>query len=112
MQLVAWCEGSASCAIRGLVMKASTTSNHAAVESLLVSLRQEKALDTHDEALGRLALTLADALDAGAGMATAAVSKELRATLAALTRKEVDPDADDPIFGTDLPTQVRDTPKP
>lgn len=58
-------------------------SNHAAVESLLVSLRQEKALDTHDEALGRLALTLADALDDGAGMATAAVSKELRATLAA-----------------------------
>ena len=83
------------------------SSNHAAVDALIVSLRREKALDTHDEALGRLALTLADALDEGAGMATAAVSKELRATLAALTRKEVDPDADDPIFGTDLPATVR-----
>jgi hypothetical protein len=58
------------------------------VSALLASLRQDTALDTHDEALGRL--TLATALDDGADMATAAVSKELCATLAALTRKEVD----------------------
>jgi hypothetical protein len=32
-----------------------------------------------------LALTLAETLDGGAGMATAAVARELRATLAALT---------------------------
>ena len=82
-------------------------SNYTAVAALLASLRQEGALDTHDEALGRLALTLAKALDAGAGMATSAVSKELRATLAVLTRKEVDLDADDPIFGADLPAAVR-----
>ena len=87
-------------------------SNHAAVGSLLASLRQDGPLDTHDEALGRLALTLAQELDDGAGMATAAVSKELRAVLAALTAKEVDPDEQDPIFGTDLPTQVRHPEKP
>ena len=86
-------------------------SNHEAVESLLGSLRQEAVLDTLDEALGCLALTLADALDEGAGMATAAVSKELRATLAALTAKEVNLDEDDPIFGADLPATVRHPPK-
>lgn len=37
-----------------------------------------------DDALGRLAVTLAKALDADAGMATAAISRELRATLAEL----------------------------
>jgi hypothetical protein len=89
-----------------------STSNRDAVTSLLASLRQDGVLDTHDEALGRLALTLADALDDGAGMATAAVSKELRATLAVLTRKEVEPDEQDPIFGTDLSAQVRNTPQP
>lgn len=81
--------------------------NRGAVTDVLASLRREGAVSTVDEALGRLALTLAQALDDGAGMATAAVSKELRATLAALTRKEVDPNADDPIFGADLPAEVR-----
>jgi len=42
-------------------------------------------LDRPDVALMALARTLAQTLDEGAGMATAAVSKELRATLAALT---------------------------
>jgi hypothetical protein len=37
-----------------------------------------------DDALGRLAVTLAKALDADAGMATAAISRELRATLSEL----------------------------
>jgi hypothetical protein len=87
-------------------------SNESAVTALLASLRQEGALDTHDEALGRVALTLAKTLDDGAGMATAAVSKELRATLAALTAREEVPDGDDPIFGSDLPTAVRHAPEP
>jgi hypothetical protein len=42
-------------------------------------------LDKPDAALMALALTLAETLDGGAGMATAAVARELRATLAALT---------------------------
>ena len=42
-------------------------------------------LDKPDAALMALALTLAETLDSGAGMATAAVARELRATLAALT---------------------------
>jgi hypothetical protein len=88
------------------------TSNHEAVEAVLESLRREGGVDTHDAALGQLALTLADALDEGAGMATAAVSKELRATLAALTRKEVIDDGEDDIFASDLPAQVRDSEKP
>jgi hypothetical protein len=89
-------------------------SNVQAVTALLESLRSEVALDTHDEALGRLALTLAQTLDDGVGMATAAVSKELRATLAALTEhhmKEDDNDDEEQIFGADLPATVRDTPK-
>ncbi len=88
------------------------SSNRAAVVALLASLRRERALSTHDEALGRVALTLAQALDDGAGMATAAVSKELRATLAALTEREEVTDGEDAIFGTDLPTQVRHSEKP
>ena len=45
-------------------------------------------LDQPDASLMALALTLARALDDGAGMATAAVARELRATLAALTPEE------------------------
>lgn len=85
--------------------------NRAAVEACTEQLRRDQPLDAHDEALARLAVTLAEYLDDGAGMATAAVSKELRATLAALTAKEVD-DSDDEIFGADLPAPVRDTPQP
>lgn len=91
------------------VLSISST-NRAAVVALLDSLRVDGAIDTHDEALGALALTLAQSLDDGAGMATAAVSRELRATLAALTAlttKEVD-NAD--IFGNDVPATVHDTP--
>ena len=88
-------------------------SNRDAVIALVDSLRREGALDTFDDTLARLALTLADALDAGAGMATAAISKELRATLAALTQKEVLDDETDPIFATELTaTPVRDRPQP
>lgn len=45
-------------------------------------------LDKPDASLMALALTLARTLDDGAGMATAAVSKELRATLSQLTPEE------------------------
>lgn len=57
----------------------------------------EKAVRTHlkalevsdvDDARGRLAITLAKALDNDAGMATAAVSRELRATLAELEGRD------------------------
>lgn len=46
-----------------------------------------------DPALTALARTLASTLDDGAGLATAAVSKEYRATLAAL-KAPGDPDSD------------------
>lgn len=52
----------------------------AAVEATLARLDADPATD----ARAQLALTLADSLDAGVGMATAAVSKELRATLTEL----------------------------
>ena len=47
------------------------------------TLRQLE-VDASSDALARLAVTLAKALDADAGMATAAVSRELRATLSEL----------------------------
>jgi len=81
------------------------------VEAVLGSLRREGAMSTTDEALGQLALTLADTLDEGAGMATAAVSKELRAVLAALTAKEEVSDDEDDVFGADLPATVRNPPE-
>ena len=49
----------------------------AAVVATLAQLEANPAID----ARAQLCLTLADALDAGAGMATAAISKELRAAL-------------------------------
>ena len=51
--------------------------NRQAVAATLARLEADPTVD----ARAQLALTLADALDAGAGMATAAISKELRATL-------------------------------
>lgn len=47
--------------------------------------RRLSELGEAESPLGQVALTLARALDAGAGMATAAVAKELRATLKELT---------------------------
>lgn len=49
-------------------------------KAVRATLRQLE-VDPSTDALGRLAVTLAKALDADAGMATAAVSRELRATL-------------------------------
>lgn len=61
------------------------------------------------EALAEVAFTLARALDEGAGLATAAVSRELRANLLELTRLAVD-DGDD--LGDELSAAVRDAPQP
>jgi len=67
-------------------------------------------LEATDTALGAIALTLARALDDGAGMAAAAVSKELRATLKELTPR----DGGDPFaeFMASLSAPVRDASAP
>ena len=54
--------------------------NEKAVRSTLRQLE----ISVADDARGRLAVTLAKALDGDAGMATAAISRELRATLSEL----------------------------
>lgn len=59
------------------------------------------------EALAEMAFTLARTLDEGAGLAVAAVNRELRANLVELARLEVPSDDDD--FGDALSTPVRDT---
>jgi hypothetical protein len=58
--------------------------NEKAVRAHLKSLEVSDV----DDARGRLAITLAKALDNDAGMATAAVSRELRATLAELEGRD------------------------
>jgi hypothetical protein len=58
--------------------KAAPTTNAGAVAELL------STLGVVDVALANLAVTLARSLDDGAGMATAAVARELRATLTEL----------------------------
>lgn len=59
------------------------------------------------EALSEMAFKLARTLDEGAGLAVAAVNRELRANLVELARLEVFSDDDD--FGDSLSTPVRDT---
>jgi hypothetical protein len=61
------------------------------------------------EALAAMSLNLAQALDAGAGLATAAVNRELRANLLELSRLAVD-DNDD--LDDELSTPVRDPEDP
>lgn len=87
----------------------SPETNVGRVVTFLESMRGHGPMDTGDEALGQLALTLARNLDDGAGMAAAAIAKELRATLSALAKEPDEPDA---LFGTDLPPPVRDTTEP
>lgn len=58
------------------------------------------------EALAEMAFALARALDDGAGMATAAVNRELRANLIELARLAVDDDDD---LEAQLSTPLRDT---
>jgi len=83
--------------------------NVARIDNLLDSQRRARPMDTHDEALGQLALTLAKTLDDGAGMAAAAVARELRATLADLMRERDDSDGDS--WTADLSTPVRNPPE-
>lgn len=61
------------------------------------------------EALAEVAFTLARTLDDGAGLATAAVSRELRATLVELAKMGVDgdDDLDQQLSTPDLPPTVR-----
>jgi hypothetical protein len=59
------------------------------------------------ESLAEMAFCLARTLDEGAGMATAAVNKELRATLEDMRRLGV---ADDDDFEAELSAPVRDAP--
>lgn len=87
----------------------SPETNVGRVVTFLESMRGHGPMDTGDEALGQLALTLARNLDDGAGMAAAAIAKELRATLSALAKEPDEPDA---LFGTDLPPSVRDSTEP
>lgn len=61
------------------------------------------------EALAAMAFALARSLDDGAGLATAAVSRELRATLVELSRLAVDADDD---LEDRLSTPVRDGEEP
>lgn len=56
------------------------------------------SLTEPDGALAALAVSLAQSLDEGAGMAAAAVARELRATLSELTAVEVKRDDDDDAF--------------
>ncbi len=81
-----------------------------AIEALIGSLRRSGPLDFRDEALGQVALTLAETLDDGAGMAAAAVAKQLLATIDALTKDRDDGDDDAWIAG--LSSAVRDPSKP
>ena len=77
--------------------------NRAAVQAMLAQLEA----DPKSDARAQLALTLADALDAGAGMATAAISKELRATLRELEEGGGGPDDFD-VFVAGLSSSLGD----
>lgn len=67
-------------------------------------------ISTHPmgEALAEMSYTLARSLDAGAGLAIAAVNRELRANLVELARLGV---ADDDDLDAALSTPVRDDPE-
>jgi hypothetical protein len=62
------------------------------------------------EALSEMAITLARQLDDGAGLAIAAVNRELRANLLELSRLAVDDGDDlaDELSAPELPAEVRD----
>jgi hypothetical protein len=66
------------------------------------------------EALTEMSYNLARVLDQGAGLATAAVNRELRANLTELSRLAVDDGDDlaDELSAPDLPAQVRDREAP
>jgi hypothetical protein len=63
------------------------------------------------EAIAEMSYALARTLDAGAGMAVAAVNRELRANLIELSRLAID-DADelaDELSAPEMPSEVRDS---
>lgn len=62
------------------------------------------------EALAEMSFNLARTLDQGAGLAVAAVNRELRANLVELARLGVDgdDDLDDQLSTPDMPSEVRD----
>ena len=78
-------------------------------KAVRTTLRQLEISVVHD-ARGRLAVTLAKALDGDAGMATAAISRELRATLSELEgRGNGDTNDDLTKFLAELSTPMVDT---
>ena len=77
----------------------------AAVRQMVDDLRREGVWSSADEALAEVAFELARTLDAGAGMATAAVARELRATLTQL--RETMPGDDDGDWIADVSATVR-----
>ena len=83
------------------------------VQRLLESLRREGAMDAHDEALGLVALRLARALDSEATSApvVASLSRELRSTMAELTKGRAGDDVDGDGFASSLPPAVWDAPE-
>ena len=66
---------------------APATSVEGAVRANLLKLHQAGDLDDKKSALSEVAVVLARTLDDGAGLATAAVARELRATLEALIKE-------------------------
>lgn len=78
-------------------------------KAVRVTLRQLE-ISVASDARGRLAVTLAKALDGDAGMATAAISRELRATLSELEgRNSGDIDSDLGRFLAGLSSPVGDS---
>lgn len=62
--------------------------NRKTLEALLADRRNDADWSADLEALAELALTLADAMDLGAGSGLAAIAREYRATIALLSTKE------------------------
>lgn len=82
-------------------------SNVDAVRAEVAALQAEGLLAAHSDSLQAAAVTLAKALDDGAGLSTAAVARELRATMAAL-RQVVTDEPDGLEFLAELSAPVLD----
>ena len=82
--------------------------DRANVKAVRATLKQLEVNPVTD-ARGRVALTLAEALDEGVGMATAAVARELRATLAELEGRNSGNSDDLAAFLAELSTPVEHT---
>jgi hypothetical protein len=73
------------------------------------TLRKLQSLNEQDSALGQVALTLAKTHDDGAGLSTAAIARELRATLKELTPNDGGDDFTRLMAA--LSAEVRDSPQ-